>query len=321
MEKILITGACGQLGTELTLALAWHYGKDSVLASDILPEPPQHLTVPYTQLDVLDAEHLRMLVHHSGVTQIYHLAAVLSATGEKYPLSGWDLNMQGLLNVLEVARTNKLRVFWPSSIAVFGAHLNTAFTPQHSLLEPATVYGISKAAGELWCKYYFERYGVDVRSLRYPGLISHSAPPGGGTTDYAVDIFLHAAKNEVYTCYLRDNTVLPMLYMPDAIRATLELMEAEPEKLRVRTSYNLHGLSFTPKELSKAIRKRLPDFAVSYAPDERQRIADTWPGGIDDHYARSDWGWNARFDLDALCDDMLNNLIPQYELPRKAIVQ
>jgi len=308
MEKILITGACGQLGTELTRSLAWHYGRNSVVASDILHEAPENLDVAYTQLDVLDAEHLRLLAHHQGVTQIYHLAATLSATGEKHPLSGWDLNMQGLLNVLEVARTNKIRVFWPSSIAVFGAHLNTAFTPQHSLLEPATVYGISKVAGELWCKYYFERYGVDVRSLRYPGLISHSAPPGGGTTDYAVDIFLHAAKSKAYTCYLQEHTILPMLYMPDAIRATLELMEADPKKLSVRTSYNLHGLSFNPRELAKAIQKRLPDFSVHYAPDERQRIADTWPGAVDDHYARNDWRWNARYDLDAMCDDMLAHL-------------
>ncbi|MFD0792044.1 NAD-dependent epimerase/dehydratase family protein [Mucilaginibacter litoreus] len=298
--RILVTGAAGQLGTELANALRERHGNAAVIATDIRGGNP---------LNVMDKIALHRMVIDEGITEIYHLAAMLSASGEQSPLVAWDLNMQGLINVLEIAKAHALRVFWPSSIAVFGAHIDRTFTRQFSILEPATVYGISKASGELWCKYYFEKYGVDVRSLRYPGLISYSAPPGGGTTDYAVDIFLHAAKGEVYTCFLKPMTTLPMLYMPDAVRATLELMSAPADTLTVRTSYNLQGVSVRPLEFEAHIRARLPNFRVNYLADFRQRIADTWPQGLDDGYARRDWGWKPQFDLPSIVEDMLKNLL------------
>lgn len=300
--KILITGALGQLGTELSAALRTLYGNEAVVATDILAE---------RRLDVLDKAALYELVRQEKITEIYHLAAFLSASGEQYPQKARQLNMEGLINVLDAARLHQCRVFWPSSIAVFGPSSPQVFCPQHTVLEPNTVYGITKAAGELWCKYYHEHHDLDVRSLRYPGLISHSAQPGGGTTDYAVAIFHDAFQPGGYTCYLKPDTQLPMMYMPDAVRATIELMNAPTEKIRTRTSYNLQALSFTPQELAKKISERLPAFRISYQPDFRQQIAEGWPGSIDDRQARHDWGWKPAYDLDALCDDMLKNLKPK----------
>ncbi|MES2107942.1 MAG: NAD-dependent epimerase/dehydratase family protein [Bacteroidota bacterium] len=307
---ILVTGACGQIGTELCAALRKKYGSSAVIATDRMAASGQmQREGPYCQLDVLKKYDLEKRVMASGVTQIYHLAAMLSATGEQQPQQAWEVNMQGLLHVLEVAREQQVcQVFWPSSIAVFGEHALPACCPQHSVTEPATIYGISKHAGELWCKYYFDNYGLDVRSIRYPGLISHTAQPGGGTTDYAVDIFHQALKTRTYTCFLKESTTLPMLYMPDAIRATLELMAAPAESLSVRTGYNLWGMSFSPKELAEQICRYLPVFQINYQPDARQRIADSWPTGIDDRLARRDWGWKEQYDLPAMVADMLYNL-------------
>ncbi|WP_448698226.1 NAD-dependent epimerase/dehydratase family protein [Mucilaginibacter sp. AW1-3] len=313
MEKILVTGACGQLGTELVPALRMRYGKENVIASDRYPMTEELVrNGPYVRVDVLNPRTLNSLMKYSGITQVYHLAAVLSANGEQDPLNAWDLNMQSLLNVLEAARKRrKCRVFWPSSIAVFGPASPRAACPQQTILEPASVYGISKAAGELWCQYYHQRYGLDVRSLRYPGLISYSAAPGGGTTDYAVDIFHQALDSAHYTCFLKPDTCLPMLYMPDAVRATLELMEAE--NIGVRTSYNLWGMSFSPRQIADEIRKHIGDFSVGYAPDFRQQIADSWPASIDDRQARRDWGWSPRYDLPAMVSDMLTHLKAQQQ--------
>jgi len=308
--KILVIGACGQIGSELTQALREQYGNDQVIAGDRLSAEsntgPGH---PYVQLDVLDKDHLSRLVKEESVTQIYHLAAVLSATGEKNPQLAWQINMQGLLNVLDIGVEARLeKVFWPSSIAVFGPDSPKKDCPQQTVTEPTTVYGISKCAGEYWCNYYHQKYGLDVRSLRFPGLISYLAAPGGGTTDYAVDIFHQAVEHAEYTCYLEADTPLPMMYMNDAIRATLELMDAHPDQLTVRTSYNLAGLSFTPAEIADAIKKRIPEFRISYAPDFRQQIAESWPGSIDDRTARQDWGWKPRFNLEAMVDEMLKGM-------------
>jgi nucleoside-diphosphate-sugar epimerase len=310
-DRILIIGAGGQIGAVLTEALREAYGHDHVLATDL--RPLEHQTGPHQTLDALDAAALAEAAKAFGATQIYHLAAILSATGEKDPQRAWDINMRSLFNVLETARTQNMhKVYFPSSIAVFGREANRENTPQHEVLIPETVYGISKVAGENWANYYFRRYGLDVRSLRYPGIIGYQSLPGGGTTDYAVDIYHYAVQNKPYTCFLRDNTPLPMLYMDDAIRATLELMEAPAHKLTVRTSYNLSGMSFTPAEITASIQKQVPGFQVSYEPDFRQAIADSWPGSIDDSAARADWGWNPRFDLDAMTEDMLKNLRLQY---------
>lgn len=305
--KILVIGACGQIGSELTRALRERYGDNQVIAGDRLSadghQGPGH---PYVQLDVMDKEHLSTLVREEGITQIYHLAAVLSATGEKNPQLAWQINMQGLLNVLDIGVEARLeKVFWPSSIAVFGPDSPKSDCPQQTVTEPTTVYGISKCAGEYWCNYYHQKYGLDVRSLRFPGLISYLAAPGGGTTDYAVDIFHKAVESGEYECYLKADTPLPMMYMSDAIRATLELMDADAERLSVRTSYNLSGLSFTPAEIAAEIAKRIPGFKISYAPDFRQQIAESWPGSIDDSVARRDWGWSPKFDLEAMVDEML----------------
>ncbi|MFN3794364.1 MAG: L-threonine 3-dehydrogenase [Chitinophagaceae bacterium] len=309
-ERILVIGACGQIGVELTLALRKIYGSANVIASDLREENPLlHGTGPYVSLDVMNKEMLHVQVIRQNITQIYLLAAILSATGEKNPNLAWHLNMQGLLNVLDIAREEKLsKIYWPSSIAVFGPTSPKQQCPQQTIIEPTTVYGISKYAGEFWCNYYFQRFGVDVRSLRYPGLISYKSAPGGGTTDYAVEIYHDALEDKSYECFLRDDTYLPMMYMPDAIRATIELMEAPAERISVRTSYNLSGMSFSPKEIAASIQKHIPEFNISYAPDYRQSIADSWPQSIDDSVARRDWGWKQEFDLDKMTADMLQNL-------------
>src|SRR5215212_6632765 len=314
-EKILVIGASGQIGVELTLALRGIYGNNNVIASD-LREQNELLqgTGPYVSLDVMNKEMLHVQVIRQNITQIYLLAAILSATGEKNPNLAWHLNMQGLLNVLDIAREEKLKkVYWPSSIAVFGPTSPKKNCPQQTIIEPITVYGISKYAGEFWCNYYNRRYGVDVRSLRYPGLISYKSEPGGGTTDYAVEIFHEALEEKYYECFLREDTYLPMMYMPDAIRATIELMEAPAEKISIRTSYNLSGMSFSPKEIAAEIKKQIPDFAISYKPDYRQAIADSWPQSIDDTVARKDWGWKHEYDLTRMTADMLQNLQPSQE--------
>jgi nucleoside-diphosphate-sugar epimerase len=309
-EKILVIGASGQIGVELTLALRKIYGNTNVVASDLREENELLKgTGPYVSLDVMNREMLHVQVIRQNVTQIYLLAAILSATGEKNPNLAWHLNMQGLLNVLELAREEKLhKVYWPSSIAVFGPTSPKKNCPQQTIIEPTTVYGISKYAGEFWCNYYHHRYGVDVRSLRYPGLISYKSAPGGGTTDYAVQIFHEALEHKKYECFLKEGTYLPMMYMPDAIRATIELMEAPAEKISVRTSYNLSGMSFSPKEIAAEIGKHIPNFSITYKPDYRQAIADSWPQSIDDTVARKDWGWKEEYDLAAMTKDMLENL-------------
>ena len=309
-EKILIIGASGQIGVELTLALRKIYGNANVVASDLREQNPLlEGTGPYVSLDVMNKEMLHVQVIRQNVTQIYLLAAILSATGEKNPNLAWSLNMQSLLNVLDIAREEKLtKVYWPSSIAVFGPTSPRQNCPQQTIIEPTTVYGISKHAGEFWCNYYFNRYGLDVRSLRYPGLISYKSEPGGGTTDYAVEIF-HAAKAEKkYTSFLQEDTYLPMMYMSDAIRATIELMEAPLEKFNIRTSYYLSGMSFSPKEISEEIKKHIPEFEMRYKPDYRQQIANSWPQSIDDTVARKDWGWKEEYNLEAMVKDMLLNV-------------
>lgn len=309
-EKILVIGASGQIGVELTLALRKIYGNANVVASDLREQNPLlEGTGPYVSLDVMNKEMLHVQVIRQNITQVYLLAAILSATGEKNPNLAWSLNMQSLLNVLDIAREEKLtKVYWPSSIAVFGPTSPRQNCPQQTIIEPTTVYGISKYAGEFWCNYYFNRYGVDVRSLRYPGLISYKSEPGGGTTDYAVEIF-HAAKAEKkYTSFLQEDTYLPMMYMSDAIRATIELMEAPLEKINIRTSYNLSGMSFSPKEISEEIKKHIPEFEMSYKADYRQKIANSWPQSIDDTVARKDWGWKEEYNLEAMVKDMLLNV-------------
>lgn len=306
--RILIIGANGQLGTELALALAERYGEAQVVTSDQVPTG-RHRHIAHEMLDVTDVGQLREVVERHGITQIYLLAAALSATGEKAPAWAWNLNMTGLLNVLELARQKSLeKVFWPSSIAAFGPTTPPDQTPQHTIMEPKTVYGISKLAGEGWCRWYFENHGVDVRSIRYPGLISYKTLPGGGTTDYAIDIFHSAVKGEPYACFLDKDESLPMMYMDDAVRATIELMEAPSQRITERGSYNLAGVSFTPAEIAAAIRRQLPDFQISYAPDFRQAIAGSWPNSIDDSPARRDWGWNPAFGLGEITSDMLANL-------------
>ncbi|HAL94548.1 MAG TPA: NAD-dependent epimerase [Chitinophagaceae bacterium] len=309
-EKILVIGASGQIGVELTLALRKIYGEGQVIATDLREQNPLLAgTGPYVSLDVMNKEMLHVQVIRQNITQIYLLAAILSATGEKNPSLAWNLNMQGLLNVLDIAREEKLhKVFWPSSIAVFGPSSPRQNCPQQTIIEPTTVYGISKYAGEFWCHYYWQRYGVDVRSVRYPGLISYKSEPGGGTTDYAVDIYHQALQKNQYTCFLKEDTYLPMMYMPDAIRATIELMESPQKSVGIRTSYNLSAMSFSPQEVAASIRTHLPDFSISYSPDYRQQIADSWPQSIDDSVARSDWGWKEEYNLTAMTADMLKNL-------------
>jgi nucleoside-diphosphate-sugar epimerase len=312
MERILIIGANGQIGSELVGALARRHGADNVIASDISQENI-YAAARYTRLDVLDKPALERLVADERITQVYQLAAMLSATGEQAPLKAWTLNMDGLLNILEVARKRgeagtPLRVFWPSSIGAFGPNTPAANTPQHTVMDPTTIYGISKLAGERLCEYYHGKYGIDVRSIRYPGIISFKSPPGGGTTDYAIAIFHAALRGEQYECFLGPETTLPMIYMPDAIRATIELMEAPAEKVAIRSSYNVAGVSFNPRELAAAITRVLPEFRIAYKPDSRQEIASTWPKSLDDSCARADWGWKARIGIDDMVADMLANV-------------
>ncbi|MBS1755803.1 MAG: NAD-dependent epimerase/dehydratase family protein [Bacteroidetes bacterium] len=312
-EKILVIGASGQIGVELTLALRKIYGNNNVVASDLREENPLlHGTGPYVSLDVMNKEMLHVQVIRQGITQIYLLAAILSATGEKNPALAWHLNMQSLLNVLDIAKEEKLsKIYWPSSIAVFGPTSPKKNCPQKTIIEPSTVYGISKYAGEFWCNYYAAKYDVDVRSLRYPGLISYKSAPGGGTTDYAVEIYQDALEEKKYTCFLNQDTYLPMMYMPDAIRATIELMEAPKEKIGVRTSYNISGMSFSPAEIAAEIKKHIPAFTINYTPDYRQAIADSWPQSIDDSVASADWGWKPMYNLETMTRDMLDNLKKQ----------
>jgi nucleoside-diphosphate-sugar epimerase len=309
-EKILVIGASGQIGVELTLALRKIYGNANVVASDLREQNPLlEGTGPYVSLDVMNKEMLHVQVIRQNITQIYLLAAILSATGEKNPNLAWSLNMQSLLNVLDIAREEKLtKVYWPSSIAVFGPTSPKQNCPQQTIIEPTTVYGISKYAGEFWCNYYHQRFGVDVRSMRYPGLFSYKSAPGGGTTDYAVEIFHEALEEKKYECFLSEDTYLPMMYMPDAIRATIELMEAPAEKISIRTSYNLSGMSFSPKEIAAEIKKHIPAFEITYKDDYRQAIANSWPQSIDDTVARRDWGWKEEYDLSRMVKDMLDNL-------------
>ncbi|MGI9544260.1 MAG: NAD-dependent epimerase/dehydratase family protein [Cyclobacteriaceae bacterium] len=309
MEKILVIGACGQLGSELTLALVELYGAEHIIATDISQPLPLFDKLYFESLDVLDQNRLDKLIDDHHVTQIYHLAAVLSATGEARPRWAWQLNMDGLLNVLEVARLKSIqKVFWPSSIAAFGPNTPKANTPQNSVMDPSTVYGISKLSGELWCKYYYDKFQLDVRSLRYPGLISYKTAPGGGTTDYAIDIFHKAIAAVPFECFLEPDTRLPMMYMPDAVRATIELMQAPSINILERTSYNLSALNFSPKELANAVSEQVPGFEIIYKPDYRQQIAASWPQSIDDQVARDQWGWQPEFDLTTMTSDMLENL-------------
>lgn len=311
-EKILVTGATGQIGTVLTEALRQAYGQNNVLATDI--KKPEHHDGPFEMLDILNTQRITEIIADYDITTVYHLAAILSASGEWNPQKTWNVNMNGLLSILEIARATGLqKVFFPSTIAVFGTTTPRINTPQHTVMTPSTVYGISKASGELWCKYYHDRFGLDVRSVRYPGIISYQSMPGGGTTDYAVDIFHQAILQGSYTCFLEADTRLPMMYMDDAIRATLELMAAPAEAIRNRTSYNLAAMSFTPAELAAAIQKHMPDFTIQYAPDQRQAIAASWTESIDDSEARRDWGWAHRFDLEAMTSEMLNQLKKKYQ--------
>lgn len=309
-EKILVIGASGQIGVELTLALRKIYGERNVVASDLREENPLLTgTGPYVALDVMNKEMLHVQVIRQGITQIYLLAAILSATGEKNPSLAWHLNMQSLLNVLDIAKEENLhKVYWPSSIAVFGPTSPHKNCPQQTIIEPTTVYGISKYAGEFWCNYYFHKFGLDVRSLRYPGLISYKSAPGGGTTDYAIEIFHEALEEKEYHCFLKEDTYLPMMYMPDAINATIQLMEAPMESIRTRTSYNISAMSFSPAEIGAEIKKHIPEFTMHYKPDYRQGIADSWPQSIDDSVAQNDWGWKPFFDLAEMTTDMFANI-------------
>jgi len=309
MERILVIGANGQIGSELVDALAESHGAENVIAADIGPRSLAGASC-YETIDVLDSKRLTTVIAAQRITQVYQLAALLSVTGEQDPLRAWTLNMNGLLNILEIARERQaagkpLRVFWPSSIAAFGPHTPAVDTPQLTVMDPTTIYGISKLAGERLCEYYFSKYGVDVRSIRYPGIISYKSPPGGGTTDYAIAIFHAACSGTSYSCFLGPESTLPMIYMPDALRATMELMAAPAAQIRVRSSYNVAGLSFSPRKLAEAIRQRRPDFRIDYRPDQRQAIADSWPQSLDDAAARADWGWKPQVGLGELVDDML----------------
>ncbi|MEO8760920.1 MAG: NAD-dependent epimerase/dehydratase family protein [Bacteroidia bacterium] len=307
-DKVLIIGAGGQIGVELLEELNLLYGSSNVVAADI-KQSNAFSNNAFEVLDVLDKNQLLDVVKKHSIKQVYLLAALLSATAEKNPLYGWQLNMQGLFNVLDLAKEKHIdKVYWPSSIAAFGTTTPKQNTPQYTVMEPTTVYGISKQAGERWCEYYFLKYGVDVRSLRYPGLISYKSAPGGGTTDYAVHIFHEALKSKQYECFLSENTVLPMMYMPDAINATIQIMHAPAESIKIRGGYNISGVSFSPKQIAEEIKKHIPDFKITYKPDFRQEIADTWPESINDNEARADWGWKNKFDLPEMVNSMLINL-------------
>ena len=313
-SRILILGACGQIGTELTAALRQKYGNHKVIASDIREGEPELMqSGPFEIIDATNYEAIENIVIRYEISDIYLMAAMLSATAEKFPMKGWNLNMNSLFNVLNLAKDKKIeKIFWPSSIAVFGPTTPKENTPQRTVMEPSTVYGISKQTGERWCEYYSKRYGVDVRSIRYPGIISWQTLPGGGTTDYAIDIYHKALKHKKYICFLNGETTLPMMYMDDAVKATMDIMSAPAEKIKIRSSYNLAAISFNPEEIAASIRKQIPEFAISYEPDFRQAIADSWPQSIDDREAREDWGWNYTYDLDAITDVMLHNLKDRY---------
>jgi nucleoside-diphosphate-sugar epimerase len=315
MNKLLVIGAGGQLGSELTKALVNTHGSDAVIATDFQESVKSKFAYcRFQTLDVLDKDAIANLIQKEKITQVYHLAAILSANGEKNPVQAWDINMRGLLNVLELAKEFKLdKVFWPSSIAVFGPNSPKANAPQDAFKNPTTVYGISKLAGEHWCEYYFNTYGVDVRSLRFPGLIGYKSLPGGGTTDYAVDIYYKAVNKEPFTCFLQEDTALPMMYMEDAVQATLQLMAAPAANIQIRTSYNLAGMSFSPKEIAESIRSHYPEFSIQYAPDFRQKIADSWPSSINDDCARNDWGWKASFGLAEMTAEILTQLPSQIQ--------
>lgn len=307
-DKILVIGSSGQIGTELVQNLRDIYGIDNVVASDV-KVTEQAKEGPFEVIDVMNSQGLLEIVKRHNINQVYLLAALLSATAEKMPKFAWDLNMQGLFNVLDLAKEKIIqKVYWPSSIAVFGPNTPSINTPQFTIMEPSTVYGISKQAGERWCEYYFNKYGVDVRSLRYPGLIGWKSAPGGGTTDYAVHIFHEALKSGSYECFLSENTTLPMMYMPDAIKATIGIMQADSQKVKIRSSYNLSGFSFSPKEIALEIKKHIPNFTISYKPDSRQQIADSWPKSIDSSEANKDWGWKPEYDLSGMTLDMIKNL-------------
>jgi nucleoside-diphosphate-sugar epimerase len=315
MVRRLVIGAAGQLGIELVLRMQKEFGVESVDISDIrVPENDAAMRSKFLHLDATDEGALSKILEEGQYDEVYHLAAMLSATGEKKPLAAWDLNMQSLLNVLEAAKEGLIkRLFWPSSIAVFGPSTPKNRVPQDAPLDPTTVYGISKQAGEFWCRYYHEKYGVDVRSVRYPGLIGHRSVPGGGTTDYAVDIYHYAAKDEPFTCFLKADQALPMMYMDDAVRGTLELMGAPKSKITVRTSYNLGAMSFTPSEVGESIRQQRPQFELRYAPDQRQAIAASWPSSIDDSAANRDWGWQPRITIDDMTSLMLDAISTKNE--------
>lgn len=308
--KTLIIGACGQIGSELTLSLRAKNGNENVIASDIREGNDALMqSGPFEIINAMDFDAVKSCVEKHQITDVYLLAAMLSATGEKFPMKAWDLNMNSLFHVLNLAKDGLIKkLFWPSSIAVFGPTTPRDNTPQHTIMEPTTVYGITKQTGERWCEYYHDKYGVDVRSIRYPGLISWKTLPGGGTTDYAVDIFYKAIQNKQYECFLSEQTALPMMYMDDAVRATMAIMEAPSENIKIRSSYNLGGISFTPDTIFKVIQKHIPDFIITYAPDFRQAIADSWPKSIDDSAAQQDWNWKHDYDLEAMTNTMLKNL-------------
>jgi nucleoside-diphosphate-sugar epimerase len=315
MEKILVIGCSGQIGSELTLELRKLYGNANVIATDIRPAPADVLeSGPFEILDVLDISKLQLILEHEKITQVYHLAAILSGNAEKRPLPSWDINMRSLMNILELSKEVQIKkVFWPSSIAVFGPTTPRFDTPQYTVMEPNTVYGISKLAGERWIEYYHNKYGVDIRSLRYPGLISYKTEAGGGTTDYAVEIFYEAIREKKYECFLGPESALPMMFMPDAIKATIDLMEADSSRLSLRSSYNIAGISFTPRMLAAEIKKRIPDFTITYNPDFRQAIADSWPASIDDTVAKKDWGLQYEYDLPKMTDVMLREIRKKLE--------
>lgn len=308
--KILIIGACGQIGTELTHKLRAIYGTENVIASDIRKLNNDVVNSgPFEVVNALDFNQIEHIVEQYHIDEVYLMAALLSATAEKNPAFAWDLNMNSLFHVLNLAKAKKIKkIFWPSSIAVFGPTTPREQTPQYTIMEPSTVYGISKQSGERWCEYYHNIFGVDVRSIRYPGLISWSTPPGGGTTDYAVDIYYKALSDQKYECFLSENTGLPMMYMDDAIKATIQIMQAPAEDIKIRSSYNLSAMSFTPKEIAAEIKQHIPEFTISYNPDFRQKIADSWPASIDDSRARADWGWKHQYGLSNMTTDMLEHL-------------
>ncbi len=310
MSKTIVIGASGQIGSDLTLELRKRFGNDNVIASDIKNAADDVMSSgPFETLDVMDESGVAAVFKKHNVSKVYLLAAMLSGSAEKNPKKAWDLNMKSLLSILDMAKEGLIKkVFWPSSIAVFGPTTPKKNTPQLTIMEPSTVYGISKLAGERWCEYYYNKYGVDVRGVRYPGLISYKTEAGGGTTDYAVEIFYEAIRAGKYECFLSEDTLLPMMFMPDAIRATIDLVEAPAEKVKIRSSYNLSGISFDPKELTAEIKKHIPEFAVTYKPDFRQQIAESWPGSIDDAEARADWGWKHEYDIAKMTDIMLKEI-------------